>query len=178
MLDEIVNFDDTHHFMLGKSLAKTFPDNVKIRMSADMPRDNVLTDFLENSESLLVVSGRLKEFLEERKLKALEYLPVIILNHKGKPVKEPYFIANPFDHVDCLELKASQPRYSQVRKQSIDRIERFVLDPERIDPERELFKIKNLDGHTLVSRDLADAITKAKFTAIGWMKLEDYNPNA
>lgn len=177
-LDEMVGFDELPYFVLGRSLQGKFPGDVKFRMDPDAPRDTILTDFLQNIHSLLIVSRRLKEFLENRGVKAVEYLPVTILNHKGKVASSDYFIVHTVDDIDCLDLAQSGPRYSSIRKESIDRVERMVLDPTRVSPERELFQVKNLDGFTFATRALADAITREKFTSIEWLPIEDYNPDA
>jgi hypothetical protein len=174
-LEKMLNFDDSYHFALGTQLASTFPDNVQIRMDPNTPRDNVLTDYLQNIDSILVVSDRLKTFFEERHLKCVEYLPVTILDHKGKPARARYFIANTYDHVDCLDVTVSKPKYGHIRKESIKSVQRLVLDPQRVDAERELFVIKNFSGPILVRTALANAITQAKFTGIQWRKLEEYS---
>jgi len=57
-------------------------------------------------------------------------------------------------------------------------VEKMVLDPSRIDPERELFQVKDLDGFTFATRELADAIKAAKFTSIRWLPIADYDPRA
>jgi hypothetical protein len=177
-LQDMINFDDAPSFVLGRPLQGTFPDNVQFQMDPDAPRDTVLTDFLVNINSLLVVSRRLKEFLAARAIKSVEYLPVTILNHKGKVASPDYFIVHTIDDIDCLDLAKSVPRYSQIRKEAINRVQKMVLDPALVDPARELFQVKNLDGFTFATRSLAEAMTKEKFTSIEWLPIEDYDPDA
>lgn len=177
-LDDMENFVELQHFVLGKSLVGRFPENVQFRMARDRPRDTILTDYLVNVDSLLVISERLRDFLEQRKVKCVEYLPVAILDHKGKPVASKYFIAHTVDDLDCLDVARAQPLYSEIRKASITLVKHMAFDEARIDPERELFQVKNLDGFTFAARELADAITAARFTGIKWLPIADYDPYA
>lgn len=177
-LDVIQNFTESQYFVLGRSFAGKFPENVQFAMDPDRPRDTILTDSLRNIDSLLVISERLRDFLEQRKVKCVEYLPVAILDHKGKPVASKYFIAHTLDDLDCLDVARAQPLYSEIRKASITLVKHMAFDEARIDPERELFQVKNLDGFTFATRELADAITAAKFTGIKWLPIADYDPYA
>jgi hypothetical protein len=175
VLRGFVDFEDDNLFGHGYAWNGTFPAEAKMDFHPDHPRDTVKTDNLGNTDGVLVVSERVCDFLTKRKLGGMEYLPITILDHKKKPIPEKYFIANTIDHVDCLDLKASRATFSKIRKTRITDVEKLVLDPKRLDPTRELFRIKNFARHALVHRDLADAITSAGFTSIGWTELSDIN---
>jgi hypothetical protein len=143
-------------------------------MDPDHPRDTIPTDNLFNPHRVLVVSERLKDFLDKRRLKCVEYLPIAILDLKKKPIAQRYFIANPLDHVDCLDIERSKPVMDDIDEEAIDNVERIVLDPDRVDRERELFRIAHFDRVTLASRELAAAIDQAGFTSIAWAEVKDY----
>jgi hypothetical protein len=175
-LHGFVDFDDDNNlFGHGHAWNGTFPAEAKMDFDPEHPRDTVRTDNLANTDCLLVISERLCDLLVKRKLVGMEYLPIPILDHKKKPITDKYFIAHTVDHVDCLDLKASKPTFSQIRKTRVTDVEKLVLDPKRVDPKRELFRIKNFADEALVSRGLAEAITAAGFTTFGWKELSDYN---
>jgi hypothetical protein len=177
-LGEMRNLQEVGNITLGRAFGSSFPPNVEFLMNPETPRENLLTDNLKNSHSVLVLSERLKDLLEARQLKAVEYHGVTILDHKGKAVAPKYFMVHPYDDVDCLNTAASQPTYGTIRKETIYRLKRVVLDPARVDRERELFKIRDFADLVFVSRELAKAITDAKFTSVEWMEIQDYDGEA
>jgi len=168
VLHGFVNFTDSYLFMQGHRFGDTFPADVAMALDPDHPRDTVLTDNLLNPEGVLVVSERLADFLRARALGSVEFLSVTVLDHKQKPIPEKYFIVNAFDNVDCLDKEASVPKYSPIRKDRVVSVQRTVIDPKRVAPGRELFRIKGFASRVLVGKALRDAIDAAGFTSIGW----------
>jgi hypothetical protein len=176
VLHGFVDFEDEDNlFGHGGSWNGKFPSEARMDFDPEHPRDTVSTDYLANTDSLLVISERLCDFLVKRMLSGMEYLPITIIDHKKKPIAEKYFIAHTVDHVDCLDLKASGPTFSRIRKTRVTEVKQLVLDPKRIDPKRELFRIKNFADEALVSRSLAEAITAAGFTSLGWTEFSEIN---
>ena len=175
VLGNFVDFSNDHLFRRGNPFNDTFPAEAKLQFNLDFPRDTVRTDNLGNTHGILVLSERLCEFLMKRNVTAVEYLPIGILDHKKKLISEKYFIAHTINNVDCLDVAASKAEYSLILPERVDWVGQLVLDPNRVDPERQLFRIKNFADQALVRRDLADAITAAGFTSIGWKELSQYN---
>ncbi len=159
----------------GIPRADNFPLNASFRMDPERPDDNLLIDNLRNIELLIVGSLKLKNFLESRRLKKIEYLPVTILDQKGKVASHDYFIINPIEPVECLDLKKSGAGFSRIDKTQVARVQQLVIDKSRLDMNREMFRPKDFHKITLVRRDLAKAIDKAKFTGITWVEIQDYN---
>ncbi len=174
-LGGFVDFENSHLFRQGHLFAGTFPPEAKMAFDLDHPRETVLTDNLINPNRVLVVSERLRDFLAKRELKAVEYLPIPILDHKKNLLAEKYFIAHTVDNVDCLDVAASKAKFSPLLKTRVSGVEKLILDPNRADPERQLFRIKNFADEALVRRDLADAISAAGFTSVGFRELANYN---
>src|SRR5689334_17546921 len=96
----------------GVPRAAGFPGDALFRMSDDHPRDMGLVDSLANIGTLVVASRRLKEHFEGKALKNVEYLPVTIINHKGRIASRDYFIVHPIVPQDCLDVQRSGPAYS------------------------------------------------------------------
>jgi hypothetical protein len=175
-LSKLLNFPKSFLLHDGVPLAGAFPNDVAMTMDPDHPRDTVATDNLFNTNRLLIASERLKEFLEKRQLTAVEYLPIAILDLKHKPLPQRYFIVNPLEHLDCLDVQHSGPTQDEIDDEYIDDVKRIVLDPSRLDDTRELFRIARFNRVTLASRALAAAIDEAGFTSIAWTELKDYKP--
>jgi len=158
----------------GVSRSASFPDGATLRMDPNYPYHMLLADNLLNTERLIVASGRLKTFLELRRLAEVEYLPVKVLNHKGRPVDVQYYIIHPVSPIDCLDLEQSGPTWSAIDTTRIKALNRFVVIESKIEKERELFRPKYFHRATLVKRALAEAIDKEGFTGIRWFELDQF----
>jgi hypothetical protein len=134
-----------------------------------------LVDNLINTHQTIVASPKLRAFLEARGLKKVEYLPVTILDHRGRPASTEYSIVHPIEPIDCLDLAASQPHFSAIDKTTIQRVKKLVIDEAKLDPQRELFRANGFGKVTFASRALAQALDQAKFVGIQWKELADYH---
>ena len=168
VLGEFKRVDKSFQLRKGVPRAATFQEDASFTMHEDHPYDTLLTDSLNNIFMMIVASRRLKEFLEARALKQVEYLPVTILDHKGRPASRDYFIIHPVNPVDCLNIDECNARWGHIDKNSIKFVKRLVLDVSKIDPERELFRPKYYHKVILVRQDLAEAIDREGFTGIWW----------
>jgi len=173
-LGELTGVAKQYQLMKGLPRAADFPIDAYFSMNPDFPHDTVLTDNLINFNRMIVASLRVKEFLEARRLPRIEYLPVKILDHKKRPANREYFILHCLDPVDCLDIEKCGATRSKIDKESIQRIERLVIDESRVDPGREMFRPKFFNKISLVHRRLARAMDREGFTAIGWKDLDDY----
>lgn len=153
----------------------TFPPDALFRMSDSHKRNIGLTDNLMNLSGLAVISQRLKELLAGRSLKNVEYLPVKIINHKKREVKERYFILHPIVPQDCLDLQRSGCSYNAIIPTDIDSVQSLVIDPARLDPDVSIFRLKDFGAPLLVRRDLSEAIGNAGFRGVAFIELDEYN---
>jgi len=174
VLDEMKGYDDDFRLVNGERVAKGFPSKVKFTMDKEFPTDTLLTDNLLNSDRLIVASERLADFLRERDSKLIEYLPVTIVDHKRKPIKEPYFIAHPVDPVDCLDIEACGAKYLPIDEDNIWKLDRLAVQESKVSAQRMLFRPKAYNAVILVRRDLANAISKEGFTGVSWTEIEDH----
>src|SRR5258708_1842978 len=66
---------EDYEFLLGKPVAKRWGNGATLTMVHGDPKKPVFPDNLENSDSVLIVSERLKKAMETQKIKDLEFLP-------------------------------------------------------------------------------------------------------
>jgi Immunity protein family (Imm11) len=173
-IEEPEGLDRVWELTEGVPRATTFPEDVAFRMNPDYPYNTLLIDNLKNTSLLIVGSRRLKEFLEERVLQKVEYLPVTIIDHKGRTASTEYFIIHPIDPIDCLDLDQSGVRWSVLDDQSIDKVERLVIDRSKIKQDRLLFRFKYYENVVLIQREIAQSIKAAGFTGVRWVELGDF----
>jgi hypothetical protein len=173
-LAQLVNVDDQFELPKGIRRAAAFPSEAAFTMDPDFPNDTLLTDNLVNTDRLVVVSPKLKAFLESQRLAKVEYLPVTILNHKGRPASRDYFIVHPVDLAACVDTERSDVEWSVIDPTSIDSATRLVIDETALDPEVALFRPRPFYDVVLVRRPLAEAIDAQRFSGIRWIELSSY----
>jgi hypothetical protein len=121
-----------------------------------------------------VASSRLKTFIESQAPAHVEYLPVTIVDHRGKPVKREYFIIHPVDPADCLDLEQCEPTWSAIDKTKIKRVKKLVIDETKVGKDRVLFKPQSFYNIILARRELAEALDKEHFIGLSWIEPENY----
>lgn len=173
VLDQLSGVLKTYQIRKGIPRAEGFPSDAKFSLDPDFPNDTLLVDAFDNVYRMVLISPALKKFLDTRGLVNVEFLPVTIMDHKGKP-RANYFIVHPICPVECLGLAASGAKWHPVNKETIDTVERLVLEPDKIDPNLQIFKIKFYYDYVLLRKDLADAITAEGFTGIRWVGTDDF----
>jgi hypothetical protein len=173
-LGPLENVDHPAWIRWGRSRAQDFPDNASFTMSPRFPYDTLPVDCITNMSGELVVSQPVVELLQRENLQHVEYLPVKLLDHRERPVDEPYAIVHPILPVDCLDIAACGPTWSAVAPDHILFIERLVIDVKRVDPNRRLFRCAAYTKAKIIHRSLANALTTAKFIGCSFVELEDY----
>jgi hypothetical protein len=176
-LNDIIGLEDPDELFLGKPINDIFPDYVTYTMDPDRPYSFILTDTLQNNDCQIVISKPFRDFLRDRELTKVEFLPISIVNHKNRVIKEPYYILHCIDFVDCLDIEKSGAVWSTIDTNLVDQVYQLVLNDNSIDRTRGIFKLKYFHYITLIQRELAEAIDQKKFTGNRWIEIEDYPQN-
>lgn len=174
VLEGLCGVDKRYQLRNGISRYDDFPESASFSMNPDLPHNVLLRDNLRNTSVMKVISKRFKEMLEQYGVQKVEYLPVTIINHKGRVASRDYFILHDIDPVDCLDKKKCGVTMSVVKPENIDEVEMLILDDRKVDLARQIFRPRYFSDVTLVSRELAAAIDSKGFTGISWMELEDW----
>lgn len=172
-LRDIEGFDKIFELMKGISQAGKFPSDVKMKMDERKPNDTLLVDNVKNLKNILVISERLKSFLEAKSINNLEYLPITILDHKGRPIEQEYFILNPINNPDCLDLNVTDPEWSQIDDTLITHVKKLAVQKEWRDDNHIIFRPKFYRSRPFVSAKLAQEITEGGFTGVRWQPISE-----
>lgn len=172
-LRRLEGFDDDDELADGVPWADRFPEDVRLSMNPDAPYDSLLTDTLYNLYGFIIVSARERNYIEEKEIALIEFLPVGILDHKKKRVQQSYSILHPVQPVDCIDFDGSEIVWSGIVPDLVDEFTSLRLDESRIDPDRSIFRLKHLRNVIVVRRHLADALDAAGFTGNGWVELAE-----
>jgi hypothetical protein len=154
-------------------LAKTLRKEIKIRMDPDFPRDVRLIDVHETSIAF-IVSKRLKETLAETAEPYVEFLPITIINHKGREASKDYFVVNVSKPINCLDVKKSKPSYNHIEAGRIDDVESLVLADNKVPKDARLFGVTKFPGPVVVDEALRDTLQQGKFEGLEFMPAEQY----
>lgn len=174
VLEDLDNVDDDFELKKGVPRLNGFPDNAVYNFDPEYPKNIVLSDNLFNINRLIVASKSLKEFIESKNPKNVEFLPVSIINHKGRVADKDFFIIHPIHPQDCLNVKASGGVWSDFIDDEIDEVDRLVIDEDVVDPEVLLFRVKFFYDPIFVRRELADEISAKGFSGVRWIELDQF----
>lgn len=177
IMRDLKGFDDEFGLTIGKPLLEGFPTDVEFHMDPDFPKDIVLADNVENENMVVLVSEAVHRFLLAQNLSRVEFLPVTIVNHKGRPASTGHVIVNAVEPVDAIDLGRSELEMSEISEGYIDTVDKLVLEPQRIPADRHLFRLKGLRRAMVVRRSLAEAIDQQGFKGFGWIEIADYPDN-
>ncbi len=105
----------------------------------------------------------LSECLKAADVPEVEYLPVTLIDHKGKVAAKDYCIINPTRIVDAIDQNASQFKWNALDAEDMI-VSRLVLDRERLGSSDRIFPGLKYDPHAiLVRQDLAESIDNGDF---------------
>jgi hypothetical protein len=173
VLETVENMAEPLDLIKGVKLARGWPKNVEFHMDPNFPKAVQLPDWVKNLPNGLIASGKLKQFIEAENPSNVEYLPIQIIDHKGKTASSDYFLINPHVLQDALDQKQSVIDWNPIDTELISACTTMVFDESRIDPKAKVFRLKHYPSKIVFQRDLASAIKKAGFTGIKFIELED-----
>lgn len=166
VIDNPAGFGDQFLLMKGVQLLSQWPENVVCRMSDEYPKDIQLTDNLCGG-NYAVISEALKDKIATlASSSTLEFLPVSILNHKGRVASKDYFILNPIGWVNCIDIEKSGVVWNALDESDISRMKQLVLKDGAIPADADIFRPQHLLPTILVRRSLADQLTTNGFTGL------------
>jgi hypothetical protein len=154
---------------IGKKLAKVWPDDVSFKMSPKHPKDVTLLDHISNLENVLLISPKFRDVLRSQGLKELEFLPVKILDHKGRVASKEYSILNCLRVVDCVDQKKSDFSWDELDEPSMD-IDKMVLNPNALGEDDRIIRAKYVPAQMFFREDLTQSILGQGFSGVAFSR--------
>jgi hypothetical protein len=174
VLESLQNVPDAYEIAAGKPRLTGFPKNAQYHMNREFKKQVALADNLWGPGGHRVISGKLKSFVETRKPVGVEFLPVSIIDHKGKVASADYFLLHPVRIVDCIDQKKSQIDWNAIDKDQISSCPELVFNLKAIPEDALVFRPRHMEYEVFVQRQLADDISAEGFTALLFMEPEEY----
>jgi uncharacterized protein DUF1629 len=167
-------FKEQWLLLKGVPLKNKWPDDVVCRMSSEYPKDIQLSDNLYGC-SYRVVSRRLRDILEPlASMSKIEYLPISVLNHKGRAASKDYFVMNPLDVIDCIDQKKSCVVWNAINTTAISSCDQLVLREDSIPTGCAVFRPKFMLPTILARRDIAAQLSSAGLTGLFFLEPSNY----
>jgi hypothetical protein len=167
--------EDDYELTWGRARADGFPPDAFFAMDKRYPKRVALPDSVSNNDQMVLVSRKLKEFVESKNPARVECLQVAIRDHRGRVASPDYFIINPLTIIECIDTKRSKLTWNAMEPTLIAGVVDLVLrDSVEIEPSVLLFRPKHLETVVMLRADLGDAITAAGFTGARFVEIADF----
>lgn len=156
----------------GISRAEGFPEDAWYEMRADFPKDVQIPD---NVYSMIhhVVSERLRKVLEPALgASRVELLPVKIKNHKGRFAPGSFFVMNPLDVIDCIDVAASGGVHNDLDPTQLVSVQQLVL--KELPGEPAMFRPVGWTRLILVRSDVVDRLQEADLEGLVFWELDEF----
>lgn len=157
----------------GISRLQGWPTEAAAAMDPDFPKDLALADSLYGA-NFLVISGKAKQLIEQETTDKIEFLPMKIINHKGRVASQDYLVVNPLDIVDCIDKDASSVEFNPINKDMISGCAQLVLKENVIPKELKIFRTQFWRGRILIRRELARKMEEAGLTCMNFIEPAKY----
>jgi hypothetical protein len=138
-------------------------------MNPERPKDVTLTDYIQNQEGVLLAGPRLVSFLRSQALPDVEFLPVSILDHKGRVASTEYAIVHCCRVIDCVDQEKSDFKWNGLEKPSMS-VSRMVLKSDTLGENDRLIRPKFVPGKVLYRADLREALHEQRFTGLAFSR--------
>jgi len=156
-------------------LRDKIPPEAEIRMDPNVPKDIKLVDSLYSSDSVLFVNERVCKLFESQGIQNVEYLPIKVIDHKQKPVKEPYFIVNILTKADCIDVQASQITWNTINTERISGVKSLVLNSKLLPTDVKFFRPVRMPYVMLIHRSVADQIRAEGLLGFRFQEVSEFH---
>jgi len=170
-LRDIEGVEDSYEIDEGVSRLDAWPEAAFATMHPSFPKDIGLADSLDGA-GFVIVSGRVKQVLAEAvppgvpARNRVELLPIRIVDHKGQTASTDYFVVNPLELCDCIDVAASGGRWNAIDPEALCGCTSLVLREAEIPPGHQVFRPTAWKNIILVRRALAQRMLTAGLTGL------------
>ncbi|MFP2907954.1 imm11 family protein [Pyxidicoccus sp. 3LFB2] len=166
---------EAHTLDRGEPAAALFPPEPTVRFSEDYPKRRKVCDFMSTIFSSHIVSAKVKHILEAQGAKNCEFIPLTLLDHKGKVASKEHFLLQVLGHVEAVDMERSNVVMNSILKDRIGNFKHMVLDRKAIPPDAVIFRLSRKRDEFLVNQATYEALTKEGVTGLKCFKADGWN---
>ncbi|WNG32198.1 hypothetical protein F0U60_00195 [Archangium minus] len=157
------------------SLKDNFPHGGVMSFSNDYPDFIRVFDFVTNTMSLPIVSGKVKQVFTLVGVDRCEFLQVTLQDHKGRVASNDHFIVNALDVQDVIDMERSEYDLSPFDESQISRIKRLAVKKEGVAPNALFFRARTSMRELFMHASLHEALVQAGVTGLKAFPAEGWN---
>lgn len=172
-IGEVFERPKSYKFFDIVPLMGEFPDDVKIYFS-EFNDAIKLYDFVENTETWLIVSSKVKEVFIGENVGGVEFLSVSIVDHHGDIVSDEYYILNILAQQNIINLEKSIYNKCPIDG-NIEGFELLVTHLDEIDTSVSLFRPVGANGFYIVSDKLKISMEKAGLSGCKFVNAKNWD---
>jgi hypothetical protein len=150
----------------GVPIKHSVPESTTFKLSPK--RGDMLCDFVPNLSRVLILSEPAIRLLQAEGLtgdELIEYLPIILLDKRGRPTRTRYYLVNPLLKVDCMDVEASEVLRATATGEILH-VERLKIHEDKVPPDAKLFRLGECTEVILIRSDLLQRIQEAGLTGL------------
>jgi hypothetical protein len=159
---------------LAGEAVEGWPDDVRLHMDANFPKQILLPDYVKNLHNHLVVSAALKDLVLSMQPQQVQALPITIIDHKGKVASSTHCLLHVFPLIDAIDQQKSDLEWNPIDTTRIMGCEQLVLDDAKIPENVHLFRLKHMPTRPVMSEALVQAIKAANLTGAKFERVEEF----
>jgi hypothetical protein len=164
-------------FFEAQPLAPVFPNPASMRFSKGFPKELKVLDSVASDLSVPIVSARLKAVLDQVAPGECEFLPVVLLDHKGKVASPDHAILNPLRTADLIDMKLSKYRTTSFEPDQIATVYELHVLPAQVDPAVHIFRAATMQEQIFIDEVVHDAFERAQLTGLRLFPAEGWDGN-
>jgi hypothetical protein len=143
---------------LGRPMGADYPEPLPFAISPDLGGIKV-ADFVRNTLGFYIIGPAVRDVLAAQQGAEFEFLPITIINRKGRTEDAERWIANLLGgQVPCADLSKSTMREMAMKKGRYTSLQKLVIDPSRVDPALSIFRLGEMPQLFIVRDDLRAAL--------------------
>jgi hypothetical protein len=159
-VEKLGDFRSEGELAKASPMAHKVPKDLAIDLA--QTAGDMITDIVDNIFSILIVSQKARSIMEDEGVRGdrAEYLPIILRDKRGRPIKEPYFIVNVLTVIDCFDWKRSiyKTFKSDPREIMANSIKVLHLVPDAIPKDAKLFRVGEVRRQVVLRADLIERL--------------------
>lgn len=160
--------DLSYRMAKGFRMGADYPPDARVSMSRDKPGLR-LASVIGNTNGFFLVDRALRDLLGSARLGDVEFLPLSILDHKGRIASRDYFVVNPIGGFDCLDRQASEIEW---HGDQVVEVTRYVFAKAKVATAPDLFRIRETPRVQVMSAALAERCLAAGATNLSLSPVE------
>lgn len=164
-------------FFEAQPLAPVFPTSATMRFSKGFRKEIKVLDSVASDLSVPIVSARLRAALDQVAPGECEFLPVALLDHKGKVASSDHAILNPLRTADLIDMKLSKYRDTSFNPNQIARVYELHVLPAQVDPAIHIFRATTMQTQIFIDEAVHDAFERAQLTGLRLFPAEGWDGN-